>query len=76
MLNFLKAVDIILSCRRKLNEKSQAGLVDLEAPNDNDLQKPQDIDPIQVRTLWWYHGVCSYFLCFCKNAKSFVYWNR
>jgi hypothetical protein len=66
MLNFLKAVDIILLCRRKLNEKSQTGLADLEATNDNGRQKPQDIDPIQVSTLWWYHGVCS-LLCFCTN---------
>jgi hypothetical protein len=74
MLNFLKAVDIILLCRRKLNEKSQTGLVDLEAANDNDRQKPQDIDPIQVSTLW-YHGVSSYYLFFCKNA-IFCVWNR
>lgn len=60
MLNFLKAVDIILLCRQKLNEKSQTGLVDLEAANDNDRQKPQDIDPIQVSTLWYY-GICSYY---------------
>ncbi|XP_066389775.1 protein SLOW GREEN 1, chloroplastic-like isoform X2 [Miscanthus floridulus] len=46
-----QAVDIILLCHRKLNEKSQTGLVDLEAANDNDRQKPQDIDPIQVDLL-------------------------
>ncbi|XP_020395891.1 uncharacterized protein [Zea mays] len=47
----LSAVDIILLCRRKLNEKSQTGLADLEATNDNGRQKPQDIDPIQVDLL-------------------------
>ncbi|ONM52845.1 Tetratricopeptide repeat (TPR)-like superfamily protein [Zea mays] len=46
-----EAVDIILLCRRKLNEKSQTGLADLEATNDNGRQKPQDIDPIQVDLL-------------------------
>lgn len=46
-----EAVDIILLCRRKLNEKSQTGLADLEATNDNGRQKSQDIDPIQVDLL-------------------------
>ncbi|KAG2632990.1 uncharacterized protein LOC120659841 isoform X2 [Panicum virgatum] len=46
-----QAVDIILSCRQKLNEKSQTRLADLEAANDNGVQKPQDIDPIQVDLL-------------------------
>lgn len=46
-----QAVDIILLCRRKLNEKGQTGLADLEATNDNGRQKPQDIDPIQVDLL-------------------------
>jgi hypothetical protein len=52
MPKFLKAVDVILSCRQKLNEKSQTRLADLEAANDNGVQKPQDIDPIQVSALW------------------------
>lgn len=46
-----QAVDIILLCRRKLNEKGQTGLADLEATNDNGRQKSQDIDPIQVDLL-------------------------
>lgn len=46
-----EAVDIILLCRRKLNEKGQTGLADLEATNDNGRQKSQDIDPIQVDLL-------------------------
>ncbi|CAN6180221.1 unnamed protein product [Urochloa humidicola] len=46
-----QAVDVILSCRQKLNEKSQTRLADLEAANDNGGQKPQDIDPIQVDLL-------------------------
>jgi len=52
MPKFLKAVDVILSCRQKLNEKSQTRLADLEAANDNGVQKPQDIDPIQVSVFW------------------------
>lgn len=47
----LKAVDVILLCRQKLNEKSQTRLADLEAPNDNGGQQSQDIDPIQVSIL-------------------------
>uniref|UniRef100_K4A3E4 Uncharacterized protein n=1 Tax=Setaria italica TaxID=4555 RepID=K4A3E4_SETIT len=46
-----QAVDVILSCRQKLSEKSQTRLADLEAANDNGGQKPQDIDPIQVDLL-------------------------
>ncbi|RLM87768.1 uncharacterized protein C2845_PM04G07920 [Panicum miliaceum] len=46
-----QAVDVILSCRQKLNEKSRTRLADLEAANDNGGQKPQDIDPIQVDLL-------------------------
>jgi hypothetical protein len=52
MPKFLKAVDVILSCRQKLSEKSQTRLADLEATNGNGGQKPQDIDLIQVSTLW------------------------
>jgi hypothetical protein len=52
MPKFLKAVDVILSCRQKLNEKSRTRLADLEAANDSGGQKPQDIDPIQVSVLW------------------------
>ncbi|XP_062190331.1 uncharacterized protein LOC133893346 [Phragmites australis] len=46
-----QAVDVILSCHQKLNEKSQTQLTDLEAANGNGAQKPQDIDPIQVDLL-------------------------
>ncbi|PAN10548.1 hypothetical protein PAHAL_2G100500 [Panicum hallii] len=46
-----QAVDVILSCRQKLNEKSRTRLADLEAANDSGGQKPQDIDPIQVDLL-------------------------
>jgi hypothetical protein len=74
MLNFLKAVDIILLCRRKLNEKGQTGLADLEATNDNGRQKPQDIDPIQVSK---YLVVVSWGLLAPVLLHKFVlYWNR
>lgn len=46
-----QAVDVILSCRQKLNEKSQTQLANLEASNDNGGQEPQDIDPIQIDLL-------------------------
>ncbi|KAK3124774.1 hypothetical protein QOZ80_7BG0592530 [Eleusine coracana subsp. coracana] len=44
-----QAVDVILSCRRKLNENSQIQRAD--PANDTGAQKPQDIDPIQVDLL-------------------------
>ncbi|KAK3126719.1 hypothetical protein QOZ80_7AG0561320 [Eleusine coracana subsp. coracana] len=44
-----QAVDVILSCRRKLNENSQIQRAD--PANDSGAQKPQDIDPIQVDLL-------------------------
>ncbi|CAM0905735.1 unnamed protein product [Alopecurus aequalis] len=46
-----QAVEVILSCRRKLNEKSQIPSADRKAANDNGAQKPKDIDPIQVDLL-------------------------
>ncbi|KAM0835730.1 hypothetical protein ACQ4PT_062756 [Festuca glaucescens] len=46
-----QAVEVILSCRRKLNEQSQIPSADLKAANDKGAQKSQDIDPIQVDLL-------------------------
>lgn len=46
-----QAVEVILSCRQKLNEKSQTQRTDLEAANDNGAQESQDIDLIQVDLL-------------------------
>uniref|UniRef100_A0ACD5TIR6 Uncharacterized protein n=1 Tax=Avena sativa TaxID=4498 RepID=A0ACD5TIR6_AVESA len=46
-----QAVEVILSCRRKLNEQSQIPSADRKAANDKGAQKSQDIDPIQVDLL-------------------------
>ncbi|TVU39907.1 hypothetical protein EJB05_13351 [Eragrostis curvula] len=44
-----QAVEVILSCRQKLNENSQTRGAD--PANESGVQKPQDIDPIQVDLL-------------------------
>uniref|UniRef100_A0A453CX47 Tetratricopeptide repeat protein n=1 Tax=Aegilops tauschii subsp. strangulata TaxID=200361 RepID=A0A453CX47_AEGTS len=46
-----QAVEVILSCRRKLSEKRQTRQPDLEAANENGAQESRDIDPIQVDLL-------------------------
>ncbi|XP_037487109.1 uncharacterized protein LOC119365571 isoform X1 [Triticum dicoccoides] len=46
-----QAVEVILSCRRKLSEKRQTRQPDLEAANENGGQESRDIDPIQVDLL-------------------------
>ncbi|VAH51671.1 unnamed protein product [Triticum turgidum subsp. durum] len=46
-----QAVEVILSCRRKLSEKRQTRQPDLEAANENGGQEFRDIDPIQVDLL-------------------------
>uniref|UniRef100_A0A0D9WXR4 Tetratricopeptide repeat-like domain-containing protein n=1 Tax=Leersia perrieri TaxID=77586 RepID=A0A0D9WXR4_9ORYZ len=46
-----QAVDVILSCREKLNEKSQTQIANLAAAKDDDAPKAQDIDLIQVDLL-------------------------
>uniref|UniRef100_A0A0E0Q6R4 Tetratricopeptide repeat-like domain-containing protein n=1 Tax=Oryza rufipogon TaxID=4529 RepID=A0A0E0Q6R4_ORYRU len=46
-----QAVDVILSCRQKLNEKSQTQVANLAAANDDGAPKSQDIDLIQVDLL-------------------------
>ncbi|XP_015694815.1 uncharacterized protein LOC102708261 isoform X1 [Oryza brachyantha] len=46
-----QAVDVILSCRQKLNEKSQTKIANLVAANADGAPKSQDIDPIQVDLL-------------------------
>ncbi|KAL6639794.1 hypothetical protein ACP70R_022616 [Stipagrostis hirtigluma subsp. patula] len=46
-----QAVEVILSCRQKLDENSQTRLAASEDANENGAQKPQDIDPIQVDLL-------------------------
>ncbi|KAL6842244.1 hypothetical protein ACP4OV_027892 [Aristida adscensionis] len=46
-----QAVEVILSCRQKLNEKSQTRVANLEDENEKGAKKPQDIDPIQVDLL-------------------------
>uniref|UniRef100_A0A0E0EA88 Tetratricopeptide repeat-like domain-containing protein n=1 Tax=Oryza meridionalis TaxID=40149 RepID=A0A0E0EA88_9ORYZ len=45
-----QAVDVILSCRQKLNEKSQTQVANLAAANDDGAPKSQDIDLIQAVT--------------------------
>ncbi|EMS61677.1 hypothetical protein TRIUR3_25337 [Triticum urartu] len=45
-----QAVEVILSCRRKLSEKRQTRQPDLEAANENGAQESRDIDPIQVES--------------------------
>ncbi|KAG8080903.1 hypothetical protein GUJ93_ZPchr0007g3665 [Zizania palustris] len=46
-----QAVDVILSCRQKLIEKSQTRLANLAATNDDSAPKSQDVDLIQVDLL-------------------------
>ncbi|KAI4967316.1 hypothetical protein ZWY2020_028719 [Hordeum vulgare] len=46
-----QAVEVILSCRRKLSEKRQTRQLDSEAANENGAQESRDIDPIQVDLL-------------------------